>query len=67
MRSRRSRDCNGDLSVARVGWLAPSEGGFVGGPWRQTIDLRADDAVEKLTRALGQLERPEDEARRREQ
>ena len=44
-RSRRSRDRNGDLSVARVGRLAPSEGGFVGGPRRQTIDLRADDAV----------------------
>ena len=65
-RSRRSRDRNGDLSVAGVDWLAPSEGGFVGGPRRQTIDLRADDAVQKLTRALGQLERPEDEARRRE-
>ena len=45
---------------------SPSEGGFVGRPRRKTIDLRADDAFEKLTRALGQFERPEDEARWRE-
>src|SRR4029079_4472702 len=49
-----------------VGWLAPSEGGFVSGPRGQTIDLRADHTVEKPARALGQLKRSEDETRRRE-
>ena len=32
----------------------------------KTIDLRADNAFEKLARALGQFKRPEDEARWRE-
>ena len=65
-RSSRSRDRNSDLSIARVGWFAPSEGGFVSRPRRQTIDLRADHAFEKLARALGQFKRSEDETRRRE-
>src|SRR5215467_7895877 len=60
-RPRGRRHCHHDAVLPDLARLRPAEGGIAGAPGRQPIDLGADDALEKLGRALGQLEWSEQE------